>query len=198
MGSHQQCSSTTCNGVDFVRASASPAGWYWNAAWRQVKLCLLSPSSSFPFIPSPIPPSFFFLCLFRCSLSLPPCTPCKECKITFGVFFSTSFSSSSACLSSPSWLSLSLCLYLITLPSCSDLFFLNFELNSHTVLSFKKVMLYRGSPLESHSLSAYAHFNCPILKKKDLHLNPPNSRIPACCVKLNLVFLQRGEHTVCT
>lgn len=57
--------------------------------------------------------------LFSSSLSPHPSTPCKECKITFGVFFSTSLSSSSA-LS----VCLSRCLYLVCRsPSpCSDLF----------------------------------------------------------------------------
>lgn len=64
------------------------------------KLNFLSchPPALFPSLPSPIPPSFFLLPFFL-SLTLLPCTPCKECKITFGVFFSTSLSSSSACLS---------------------------------------------------------------------------------------------------
>lgn len=90
---------------------------------------------------------------------------------------------------------LSLCLYLITLPSCSDLLFLNFELKSPGLLSFKEVIFHTGgSTLESVN-TPFKH-----ARIKKIEILVQECLIYAYCIKLNLVLLQWGgqSHIIAT
>lgn len=124
-----------------------------------------------PLLPSSLPP-LPPLCSasLRLSPSLHPVKGMQNhiCSFPFNQFFL--FLRLSVLAEPPVSLSLSLSL---PPPSCSDLFFLNFELNSPRLLSFQKVILHSGgSTLES--------VNTPFKRAgmiKDLHPSSPNSRI---------------------
>lgn len=119
----------------------------------------------------PLPHSPSFLCLFRCSVS-PSLHPMKGMQNHIWSFLFNQFFLflRLSVLAGPT---VSLCLYLITLPSCSDLFFSNFELNRPRLLSPKEVLFHTGGSAVESVNTPFKHARI----KKDLDLSSTNSRI---------------------